>query len=55
MEFLVTMTIHVPEGTPAAEVDDVRAREDLARAFDEAGLAERLRLSEQGTWIPLSR
>ena len=27
MEFLVTMTTHVPEGTPAAEVDDVRARE----------------------------
>ncbi|HEX7159698.1 MAG TPA: muconolactone Delta-isomerase family protein [Trebonia sp.] len=27
MEFLVTMTTHVPEGTPAAGVDDVRARE----------------------------
>jgi len=27
MEFLVTMTTHVPEGTSAAEVDDVRARE----------------------------
>ena len=27
MEFLVTMTTHVPDGTPAAEVDDVRARE----------------------------
>ncbi|MGH3169741.1 MAG: muconolactone Delta-isomerase family protein [Trebonia sp.] len=27
MEYLVTMTTRVPEGTPAAEVDDVRARE----------------------------
>ena len=27
MEFLVTMTTHVPDGTPDAEVDDVRARE----------------------------
>jgi muconolactone delta-isomerase len=27
MEFLVTMTTHVPDGTQAGEVDDVRARE----------------------------
>jgi muconolactone delta-isomerase len=27
MEFLVTMTTHVPDGTPAEAVDDVRARE----------------------------
>lgn len=27
MEFLVTMTTHVPDGTPAAAVDDIRARE----------------------------
>ncbi|OBH43352.1 muconolactone delta-isomerase [Mycobacterium mantenii] len=27
MEFLVTMTTHVPDGTPAHVVDDVRARE----------------------------
>jgi muconolactone delta-isomerase len=27
MEYLVTMTTQVPEGTPAAAVDDVRARE----------------------------
>jgi muconolactone delta-isomerase len=27
MEFLVTMTTHVPDGTPAAAVDAVRARE----------------------------
>src|ERR1700744_1084608 len=28
MEFLVTMTTHVPDGTPAEAGDDVRARED---------------------------
>jgi len=28
-------------------------RDDLARAFDNAGLAARLRLSDHGTWIPL--
>ena len=27
MEYLVTMSTHVPDGTPAQEVDDVRARE----------------------------
>ncbi len=27
MEYLVTMTTHVPEGTPEAAVDDVRGRE----------------------------
>ncbi len=27
MEYLVTMTTHVPQGTPAAAVDDIRARE----------------------------
>ncbi len=27
MEYLVTMTTHVPEGTPSATVDDVRSRE----------------------------
>lgn len=27
MEFLVTMTTHVPDGTPAAAVDEVRSRE----------------------------
>jgi muconolactone D-isomerase len=36
MEFLVTMTTHVPDGTPTEVVDEVRAREaahgrDLAR------------------------
>jgi hypothetical protein len=28
-------------------------RADLARAFDDAGLAAQLRLSDHGTWIPL--
>jgi L-ascorbate metabolism protein UlaG (beta-lactamase superfamily) len=28
-------------------------RDDLARAFDDAGLSARLRLSDHGTWIPL--
>jgi muconolactone D-isomerase len=27
MEYLVTMTTHVPEGTPGQAVEDVRARE----------------------------
>jgi muconolactone D-isomerase len=27
MEYLVTMTTHVPEGTPGTAVDDIRARE----------------------------
>ena len=27
MEYLVTMTTHVPDGTPEHAVDDVRARE----------------------------
>lgn len=29
MEFLVTMTTHVPEGTAVTEVDDVRARDSV--------------------------
>jgi muconolactone delta-isomerase len=29
MEYLVTMTTHVPEGTPDKDVDDVRAREGV--------------------------
>ncbi len=28
-------------------------RDDLARAFDDAGLSGRLRLADHGTWIPL--
>jgi L-ascorbate metabolism protein UlaG (beta-lactamase superfamily) len=29
-------------------------RADLARAFDDAGLTAQLRLTDHGTWIPLS-
>jgi L-ascorbate metabolism protein UlaG (beta-lactamase superfamily) len=29
-------------------------RDDLARAFDEAGQAEQLRLRDHGTWVPLT-
>ena len=29
-------------------------RDDLARAFDDAGLAAQLRLADHGTWIPLT-
>jgi muconolactone delta-isomerase len=39
MEYLVTMTTHVPDGNPAEAVDDVRARETARYA---AGAAERL-------------
>ena len=28
-------------------------RDDLARAFDDAGLSAQLRLSDHGTWVPL--
>jgi len=33
MEYLVTMTTHVPEGTPEQEVSDVRARLSTARCY----------------------
>jgi muconolactone delta-isomerase len=43
MDFLVTMTTHVPEGTPQEEVDDVRAREAAnSRRLAELGRLERL-------------
>ena len=43
MEYLVTMTTHVPEGTPEQEVNDVRARED-ARSRELAAQGHLLRL-----------
>jgi muconolactone delta-isomerase len=43
MEFLVTMTTHVPEGTSEAAVDDVRARE-AAHSQDLAAQGRLLRL-----------
>ena len=43
MEYLVTMTTRVPEGTPQTEVDDVRAREAAnSRRLAEQGHLQRL-------------
>src|ERR1700752_4000867 len=44
MEYLVTMTTHVPDGTPAVTVADVRGRE-AARSSELAGEGHLLRLS----------
>ena len=56
MEFLVTMTTHVPDGTPAAEVDRVRARE-AARSRELAAQGHLLRLwrppLQPGEWRTL--
>jgi muconolactone D-isomerase len=43
MEYLVNMTTHVPEGTPQAAVDDIRARE-AARSAELAAQGHLLRL-----------
>ena len=43
MEYLVTMTTHVPDGTPDQAVDDVRARE-AARSRELAAARHLLRL-----------
>ena len=43
MEYLVTMTTHVPEGTPEQAVEDVRARE-AARSRELAARGHLLRL-----------
>ena len=43
MEYLVTMTTHVPDGTPDADVDDVKARE-AARSRELAEQGHLLRL-----------
>ena len=43
MEYLVTMTTHVPEGTPDQAVDDVRGRE-AARSRELAAQGHLLRL-----------
>jgi muconolactone delta-isomerase len=43
VEFLVTMTTHVPDGTPGQAVDDVRGRE-AARSRELAGQGHLLRL-----------
>jgi muconolactone delta-isomerase len=43
MEYLVTMTTHVPDGTPEQAVDDIRARE-AARSRELAAQGNLLRL-----------
>jgi muconolactone delta-isomerase len=43
MEYLVTMTTHVPDGTPEQEVNDIRARE-AARSAELAAQGHLLRL-----------
>jgi muconolactone delta-isomerase len=56
MEYLVTMTTHVPDGTPEAAVDDVRARE-AAHSRELAAQGHLLRLwrppLQPGEWRSL--
>ena len=56
MEYLVSMTTHVPDGTPAEEVDDIRARE-AARSRELAAQGHLLRLwrppLQPGEWRTL--
>jgi muconolactone delta-isomerase len=56
MEYLVTMTTHVPDGTPRQAVDDVRARE-AAHSRDLAAEGHLLRLwrppVQPGEWRTL--
>ncbi len=56
MEYLVTMTTHVPHGTPEQDVDDIRARES-ARSAELAAHRNLLRLwrppLQPGEWRSL--
>ena len=56
MEYLVTMTTHVPPGTPDAAVDDIRSRE-AARSRELAAQGHLLRLwrppLQPGEWRTL--
>ena len=56
MEYLVTMTTHVPDGTPDQAVDDVRARE-AAHSRELAAAGHLLRLwrppLQPGEWRSL--
>ena len=49
MEYLVTMTTHVPDGTPDRAVDEVRARE-AARSRELAAAGHLLRLWRPPPW-----
>ena len=56
MEYLVTMTTHVPDGTPKEAVDDIRARE-AAHSRELAAQGHLLRLwrppLQPGEWRTL--
>jgi muconolactone D-isomerase len=56
MEYLVTMTTHVPDGTPPGAVDDIRVRE-AARSRELAAQGNLLRLwrppLQPGEWRTL--
>jgi muconolactone delta-isomerase len=56
MEYLVTMTTHVPDGTPEADIQDIRARE-AARSRELAAQGHLLRLwrppLQPGEWRSL--
>jgi muconolactone D-isomerase len=56
MEYLVSMTTHVPDGTPAEEIEDMRARE-AARSRELAAQGHLLRLwrppLQPGEWRTL--
>jgi muconolactone delta-isomerase len=56
MEYLVTMTTHVPDGTPEESVDDIRAQ-DAARSRELAAQGHLLRLwrppLQPGEWRTL--
>jgi muconolactone D-isomerase len=56
MEYLVTMTTHVPDGTPQEAIDDIRARE-AARSRELAAQGHLLRLwrppLQPGEWRTL--
>jgi muconolactone delta-isomerase len=53
MEYLVTMTTHVPDGTPAEAVDDIRARE-AARSRELAAQGHLPRIWRTDEVTPLS-
>ncbi len=54
-----SLTWPIPMSCPQPGTSDDRGahftenRDDLRRAFDEVGLAARLRAPEHGTWVPL--
>jgi muconolactone D-isomerase len=53
VEYLVSMTTHVPEGTPEAAVDDIRQRE-AAHSRELAAQGHLLRLWRNDEVTPLS-